>query len=172
MNHAPSIRFAAIAVFFLAAGCSQEPKQPSELEQQVQAIINETFAGNTENWFAVDSSWGKTRLVELHGPAMSWREENVSETERMNGVELKAVVWVNCRQFRSFDGKWSEWQQGAGATQGMGAVLLEAMGPLTAHWSAHLQKKNGQWTVNSGGAGGQFRRDRGLLRQLMQQASA
>ena len=135
----------------------------------VRQVLNETFVGDSENWFAVEKSSGKVHLVELHRPSMGWREDGVSETEQMNGITVKAAVWVNCRQYRSYDGHWSEWHQGAGATGGVGGLLLEAMGPLVGQWSAHLQKKNAQWTVSFGGLGSQYQRDRNLLLRMVQE---
>lgn len=154
---------AAIAVLIESAGCSRKARRPTETELMVRQVLNETFTGNAEDWFAVEKAYGRLRLVELHGPTLGWRPEDVSETDRMNGITAKAEMWVNCRQVRRYDGHWSEWQQAAGSTGGVGRLLLSAMGPLTAQWSAHLQKKNGRWTISFGGAGAQYQRDHALL---------
>lgn len=167
MNHVTLKRSAVIAALLaLAAGCSQEPKQPSEVELQARAIIDETFVGNAENWFAVEKVGGKVRLVELHGPQMSLHEQSVSETERMNGFTERAKLTVTCRQYRWFDGTWSEWRPGTGENALVGAVFSVVM----ADWGMRLEKKNGQWTATQAAATHNFQRDRDLLVRIMRQA--
>lgn len=167
MNHV-TLKWAAViaALLALAAGCSQEPKQPSEVELQARAIIDETFAGNAENWFAVEKNGGRLRLVELHGPQMSLHKQGVSETERMNGLSERDKLTVTCRQYRWFDGTWSEWKTGTGENELAAAVFRD----LVADWGVRLEKKNGQWTASRAAATHDFQRDRGLLLQMMRQA--
>jgi hypothetical protein len=157
---------AALLGLILAAGCSQQPKQPSEVELQARAILNETFAGDAENWFAVEKTGGKLRLVELHGPQMSLHEQSISETERMNGVSVRAKLTVTCRQYRWFEGTWSEWRPGMGENALVGALFSV----LAADWGMRLEKKNGQWTATEAGATHNFQRDRELLVRMMRQA--
>lgn len=166
------LHITAMAVMIGSAGCgrrSRTARPSTETELMVRQVLSETFAGNAESWFAVEKTSGRLRLVELHGPTMGWRVDDVSETERMNGVTEKAAVWVNCRQFRRYDGRWSEWQQGTGAARGVGGLLLGAMGPLAAQWSAHLQKKHGRWVVTFGGAGSQYQRNRAVLLRILKE---
>jgi hypothetical protein len=136
------------------------------VDLQAKAILDATFAGNAEDWFAVEKTGGKLRLVQLHHPRMSLRELSVSETERMNGLSERANVTVSCRQYRWFDGTWSEWQTGSGSN----GLLAGLMGGLLADWGTRLEKKNGQWTFRHS-AGRDFQRDRDLLLRMMRQTT-
>jgi hypothetical protein len=149
----------------VATGCRQQPRQPSEVEAQATAILNETFAGDTENWFAVEKIGGGLRLTELHHPKMSLIGQNVSETDRMNGVSERAKLVVTCTQFRWFDGGWSEWKGGTGGN----GLIGEMMTVLVADWGVRLEKKNGQWTAQPAAASHNFQRDRALLARMLSQ---
>ncbi len=147
-------------------GCSQQSKQPSEVEQQAAAILNQTFAGDSEYWFAVDTVAGKPRLTQLHRPRMSLQPVPISETDRMNGVTDRAVLSVHCSQYRWFDGKWSEWKAGTGEN----ALVSTLMGNLLADWGVRLEKKNGQWTTQpSATIAHHFQSDHALLARMMSQ---
>lgn len=158
---------AAISGFALIVGCSDQsapPKQPSEVELQAKAIIDTTFAGNAEDWFAVEKVGGKLRLVQLHHPRMSMSRQSVSETEQMNGLTERAVLTVTWRQYRCFEGSWSEWTVGSGVND----LAVALMGALLADWGMRLEKKNGSWTVRHS-AGHDFEHDHDLLVRMMRQ---
>jgi len=156
---------AALAGMLLAGGCTDQPRQPSEVELQAKAILGATFGGNTDDWFAVQNYGGKLRLVQLHHPASSLSRQSVTETEQMNGLTERANLTVNCRQIRWYDGAWSEWQPGSGSN----GLLSGLMPGLLADWGTRLEKKNGQWTFRHS-AGHDFQRDRASLARMMHQA--
>ena len=157
---------AAFVGLIIGAGCRQQPRQPSEIEAHATAILSETFVGDAENWYAIEKVGGKSRLTELHHPKMSLIEQNVSETDRMNGVSERAKLVVTCTQFRWFDGSWSEWKAGTGGN----GLIGEMMTVLVADWGVRLEKKNGQWTSQPAAAAHNFQRDRALLARMMSEA--
>jgi hypothetical protein len=161
------VAIAALAGFALTAGCGDQPatpKQPTELELQATAIIDTTFVGNAEDWFAVEKVGGKLRLAQLHHPKMSMSRQSVSETEQMNGLTERAILTVNCRQYRYFEGSWSEWKAGSGEND----VAVALLGPLLADWGMRLEKKNGTWAIRHS-AGHDFEHDHDLLLRMMGQ---
>jgi hypothetical protein len=170
MSHPILTRLAVVAALtglILTAGCSDQPRQPSEVELQAKAILDATFAGNAEDWFAVEKIGGKLRLMQLHHPKMSLGRQGISETERMNGLSERVSLTVTCRQYRWYDGNWSEWKEGIGANSFAAAL----MGSLLSEWGMKLEKKNGQWTPRRISGAHDFQSDRALLLRMMQQAT-
>ncbi len=152
----------------LAFGCSEKSREPSEAQVQANAIINETFVGNSESWLAAEKFAGKIRLVQLRHPRPSLVEQNISDTQRLNGVTVLAVLSVTCEQQRTWDGAWSEWHEGMGG--GAKELVIAMTSGLLADWSIHLEKKNGVWSAQNRTTIHNFQQDKSLLQSLIQKA--
>ena len=153
---------------FLAFGCSEKSREPSEAQVQANALINETFGGNSESWFAAEKFAGKIRLIQLRHPRPSLVEQNISDTQRLNGVTVLAVLSVTCEQQRTWDGAWSEWHEGMGG--GAKELVIAMTSGLLADWCIHLEKKNGVWSTHNSTPFHDFQQNKSLLQSLLQKA--
>jgi hypothetical protein len=152
----------------LASGCSEKSKEPSEAQVQANALINETFVGNHESWFAAEKFAGKIRLIQLRHPRPSLVEQSVTDTQRLNGVTVLAVLSLTCEQQRTWDGAWSEWKEGMGG--GAKGLVVAMTSGLLADWSIHLEKKNGTWSARNSTPFHDFQQNKSLLQSLLQKA--
>jgi len=162
------ISVVALAAALSVAGCRDQPAQPrplSEAEIQAQAVFGATFAGGKDDWFALERSGGKLRVAQLRHPTTTFRRQDVTATEQVNGLTEWADLTVSCRQIRWNDGAWSEWQPGSGDPGLIGALA----GGRSVDWDMHFEKKNGHWTYRHT-AGYDFVRDRPLLAKMIKEA--
>jgi hypothetical protein len=152
----------------VASGCSEKSKEPSEAQAQANALVDETFIGDRESWFAAERFAGKIRLIQLRHPRPSLVEQSVTETQRLNGITEIAVLSLTWEQQRTWDEKWSEWQAGMGG--GAKERIIALSSGLLADWSLHLEKKDGIWSTRNRTPIHDFQQNKSLLQSLMQKA--
>jgi hypothetical protein len=152
----------------LASGCSEKSKEPSEAQVQANALINETFVGNHESWFAAEKFAGKIRLIQLRHPRPSLVEQSVTDTQRLNGITAIIVISLTWEQQRTWDEKWSEWHEGMGG--GAKERIIARSSGLLADWSIHSEKKNGIWSARNRTPLHAFQQNKSLLQSLIQKA--
>ncbi len=136
----------AFLVAVIGSSCARnKASAPSEVDQQVRAILDRTFVdvGN-ESWCGLESIGTKKRLIQIHRPNPSLSRLQVSEADEMNGVTQRYRLSISGAQYRYWDdGKWSDWKQGI---DGMGLVVNAMVGGGFGLWSGTLEKRNGSWT--------------------------
>ena len=138
--------FVVFLVFsFCFGSCSRQPAPPTEREARATLLMEQTFKGSKEYWFAANRLSGGKRfqLVELHNPSTSLYSVPVSETDRMNGLSDRFKLVVECDQWRTWDGKWTPWKEGTGGK----AALTNTMFPSAAvgFWVIQFEAVNGEW---------------------------
>ena len=156
-----------LAPCLLLLGCAKTVNEPTELEVHANELLNATFVANGEYWFAVEMTQSGPQLHELRHPHSHLSQRDLSDTQRLNGITHRAVVYVTCEQFRTWNGKWSEWRDGEGG--GGKDIAVAFLGGLLAHWSANIEQKNGLWNVPRSTSGQGFQQNRDLVKSLMEQ---
>ncbi len=152
-------------------GCSRQSAPPTEREAKANLLIDQTFKGSKEYWFAVNRLPGgkKFQLVELHNPSTSLYSVPVSETDRMNGVSERFKFVVECDQSRTWDGKWTPWKEETGGK----AALANTMFPSAAmgFWVIQFEAANGEWHTKNAFPLRDLAQDRMALVALMRDAN-
>lgn len=143
----PALILLIVAIF--TTGCGQNPEAANaadEAEHIAHRILTQHFVQRENRWLALEGS-KNPRLVELNKPTTSLLAASVSETDRMNGVQDRRTLTVDCAQFRHWNGAWGEWQAGGGTQTGIAHALVHSMTSGTLNrYAFRLEKKNGQWS--------------------------
>jgi hypothetical protein len=152
-------------------GCSRQPAPPTEREAKANLLINQTFKGSKEFWFAASKLLGgkKLQLVQLHNPSTSLYSVPVSETDRMNGVSERFKLVVECEQSRTWDGKWTPWREETGSK----AAITNTMFPSAAvgFWVIQFEAVNGEWHTKNTFPVRDLAQDKVALDALMRDAN-
>jgi len=144
-----------LAFSFCFGSCSRQPAPPTEREARATLLMEQTFKGSKEYWFAANRLSGGKRfqLVELHNPSTSDR--------------FKLVV--ECDQWRTWDGKWTPWKEGTGGK----AALTNTMFPSAAVgvWVIQFEAVNGEWHTRNTFGISDLAQDKVALDSLMRDAN-
>lgn len=139
----------ASAVLFLS-GCGKREKPLSEVETEAGAILSKAFKERDHSWFAAIGNIGKNNirrptLVELRNPSVALSRRTVTSTDKLNGIEARYVLIVECENMRTWDGSWTEWKAGtAGQAARVNALIPGGAG---GYWNVLLEKKHGDWSA-------------------------
>jgi len=158
----------ALTLCLLFLGCAKAPPQPSAVEIQANDLLNKTFVAKGEYWFAVEMTHSGPQLHELRHPRSQLIQQDLTDTQRLNGITHRAVVYVTCEQFRTWNGRWSDWRDGEGG--GSKEIAVAFLGGSLAHWNANLEQKNGVWNAPKSSSGSGFQQNRALVISLVRQA--
>lgn len=110
----------------LAAGARQE------VEKYWDSAL--TRCGDSLYGIKVDTTLPEGALYQFKDPQITLREQQMSEADRLNGMEYAAVTSVTYKAFRkNWRGEWSAWQ-GPGMVGGVNAYLNEDVRKLKGRW--------------------------------------
>ena len=160
------LRVTVTAILTLG-GCAHPP---SEGETQASNLVSRTFLTRKESWYGAEWTPGtaKLRLIELHQVTSRVVAQPVIAADRLNGVSARYILTVEPRQWRTWSGRWSSWQQGTGDPGGLFTGLWPGRG--TGYWSMRLERINGEWHMQNKTPIHDFVEDPALVASLLSQA--
>lgn len=176
----------ALLIFALAAAalpaaltsCGRRPSVEEErqsvlqaqLQERTRELLNGIFIERDGYWFAAERRGSaRASLVQFNRPRVTLVPTPVSETDRMNGVEIRCDLVFECSQSRRWDGNWSEWREGTDGAASLVNTFLA--GGAFGYCAFQLELRHGKWLVRNKVPIHDFLVDRSRLHSLIAEAS-
>jgi hypothetical protein len=132
---------AGLALTLVMVSCGSRPGGPdlaSEARQEAEKYWDSALTKCGDSYYGIRIGEGAPEgaLYQFKEPQINFKEQNVPDAERLNGLEYAAISTVTYKAFRqNWRGKWDAWRQ------------PWTFGGVSTALSQRVEKRGGKWSI-------------------------
>ena len=110
----------------------------SEADDVAQKFIEKTYVKCGDSYIGKAPWLTGVNFGEIKGISVSTRQDNLADADKLNGIQWKGVIRIDCKAMRTYNGVygWSQWSDNC----------VQQFAPLP-YVTLPLTKQNNQWTL-------------------------
>ena len=132
---------ATLMMFIVSCGSKRGGSDPaSEAKQEAENYWNSVMSKCGDSYYGIrkEGNFSEGTLYQLKEPQINFKEQKVSDAERLNGLEYAATTTITYKAFRTnWKGQWSDWRQ------------PWTFGGVSADLTEDVRKQGGKWFIGN-----------------------
>lgn len=141
MKHYLTVAVLALTALLVSCGLSSRSSSlTSEANQEAEKYWNSVMSKCGDSYYGIrkEGNFSEGTLYQFKEPQITFKEQKVSDAERLNGLEYAGTTTVTYKAFRTnWRGQWSDWRQ------------PWTFGGVSADLNEDVRKQSGKWFIGN-----------------------